>query len=286
RLRPALRQRAVDERRLRRGRVPRSAIEDGKPMTASRLSHAFLSSAAATLSLAALSLVPVASEAQRGPAPPSARESAPIDLTGYWVSVVTEDWRHRMATPRKGDYESVPLNAAGRRAADAWDLEQDNAAGLECKAFGVGGIMRQPGRLHVTWEDDDTLRIDFDAGSQTRLLHFDPAANPPGDELTWQGYSVAEWERPPAGAGAPVRAPIGNSTGPVAAGGGGRGLRGGPPPPSSIAEGGALKVVTTGFREGYLRKNGVPYSEDASITEYFHRLPEHPNGDVWLHVVT
>jgi hypothetical protein len=44
--------------------------------------------------------------------------------------------------------------------------------------------------------------------------------------------------------------------------------------------------VTTNFREGYLRKNGVPYSEQASITEYVHRLPVHPNGDTWLHVVT
>src|SRR5690606_9819829 len=261
---------------LRRSRVPGPATKDGKPMTESRRPPGPFSFAAVTLSLAALSLVPAA-EAQRGPAPPSARESAPIDLTGYWVSVVTEDWRHRMATPRKGDYESIPLNAAGRAAADAWDLEQDNAAGLQCKAFGVGGIMRQPGRLHITWESDDILRIDFDAGSQTRLLHFDPAASPPGSELTWQGYSVAEWERPPAGPDTPVRAPIGNSAGPVAAGGGGRGLRGGPPPPSSISEDGALKVVTTRFRSGYLRKNGVPYSEDASITEYFHRLPEHPN---------
>jgi len=251
-----------------------------------RRSSPLLACAAATLSVAALSLVATEGQAQRGPAPPSARDDAPIDLTGYWVSVVTEDWRHRMATPRKGDYESVPLNGEGRRAADQWDLEGDNAAGLECKAFGVGGIMRQPGRLHIEWEDDDTLRVDFDAGTQTRLLHFDPAATPSDDELTWQGHSVAEWERPPGRAGGPVRAPIGNSAGPVAAGGGGRGLRGGPAPPSSINEGGALKVVTTQFREGYLRKNGVPYSQDASITEYFHRLPEYPNGDVWLHVVT
>jgi hypothetical protein len=242
--------------------------------------------AAAALSLAALSLAPAVGDAQRAPAPPSAQESAPIDLTGYWVSVITEDWRHRMATPRKGDYESIPLNAEGRRVADQWDLEQDNAAGLECKAFGVGGILRQPGRLHITWEDPDTLRIDFDAGSQTRLLHFDPTSSAPDDEPTWQGYSVAEWQRPPGGPAAPVRAQIGNSSGPIAAGGGGRGLRGGPPPPSSISEGGALKVVTTNFRDGYLRKNGVPYSEDASITEYFHRLPQHPSGDVWLHVVT
>jgi hypothetical protein len=83
-----------------------------------------------------------------------------------------------------------------------------------------------------------------------------------------------------------VRAQLGNNAGPIAPGGGGRGQRGGPPPSASINQGGSLKVVTTNFREGYLRKNGVPYSENAAITEYFHRLPEHPNGDVWLHVVT
>ncbi len=223
--------------------------------------------------------------AQRGAAPAGDRESAPVDLTGYWVSVVSEDWRHRIATSRKGDYESVPLNAAGRRAADAWDLEADNAAGLQCKAFGIGGIMRQPGRLRIDWDDDTTLRIDFDAGTQTRLLHFDPAVRA-GGELTWQGHSSAEWERPPGGRGGTVRAQIGNVEGPVAPGGGGRGQRGGPPPSATIFQGGSLKVTTTNFRAGYLRKNGVPYSEDASITEYFHRLPTHPNGDVWLHVVT
>jgi len=224
--------------------------------------------------------------AQRGAAPPaSAREAAPVDLTGYWVSVVREDWRHRIATPRRGDYESVPLSAAGRRAADAWDLDADNAAGDQCRAFGIGGIMRQPGRLHIDWEDDDTLRIDFDAGTQTRLLHFDPTARP-GNELSWQGHSLAEWQRPPAARGGAVRAQLGNIEGPVAPGGGGRGQRGGPPPASSIYDGGSLAVTTTNFRSGYLRKNGVPYSEDASITEYFHRLPTHPNGDVWLLVIT
>ena len=40
---------------------------------------------------------------------------APEDLTGYWVSVVTEDWRFRMVTPAKGDFASVPLNGPGRR---------------------------------------------------------------------------------------------------------------------------------------------------------------------------
>ncbi len=214
----------------------------------------------------------------------SPRSAAPVDLTGYWVAVVTEDWRHRMATPRKGDFESLPLNTEGRRVANEWDLAADNAAGLECKAFGVGGLMRQPGRLHITWADDDTLQIDFDAGTQTRLLEL--GAQPRSGEPTWQGFSRAEWQRPPGGNQNPVRAQIGNSTGPIAPGGGGRGQRGGPPPSFSLAEGGSLKVVTTGFRAGYLRKNGVPYSDNATITEYFHRLPGAPNGDAWLHVLT
>lgn len=217
---------------------------------------------------------------QRGAQP--AKAIAPIDLTGYWVSVVSEDWRHRMMTPRKGDVESLPINAEGTRVANAWDLAKDNQAGLQCKAFGIGGIMRQPGRIHITWQDDNTLKMDFDAGTQTRLLYFDKSKQPSG-EKGWQGHSIAEWEGPALGqrGGAPR-----GTAAPRDPGGGGAGLRGGPAPPSSVLEGGSLKVVTTNFREGYLRKNGVPYSENASITEYIQRLPQHPNGDNWLLVVT
>ena len=234
--------------------------------------------------LAAISAQPAAAQPRAGAAQQTPRSAAPIDLTGYWVAVVTEDWRHRMATARKGDFESLPLNAEGRRVANEWNLEADNAAGMQCKAYGVGGLMRQPGRLHITWADDDTLKVEFDAGTQTRLLEFG-AASAPGGEPTWQGFSRAEWQRPPGGNQNPVRAQIGNSAGPIAPGGGGRGQRGGPAPSAALTEGGALKVSTTGFRAGYLRKNGVPYSENATITEYFHRLPDAGAGD-WLHVLT
>jgi hypothetical protein len=215
------------------------------------------------------------------------RAAAPVDLTGYWVAVVSEDWRHRMATPKRGDFESLSLSGEGSRVANAWDLAKDDAAGLQCKAFGVGGIMRQPGRLHITWQDDNTLKMEFDAGTQTRLLYFDRTKQPTG-EKTWQGLSIAQWEGPGGGGrgGAAVRAQIGNSTGPVAPGGGGRGQRGGPALASSINQGGSLKIVTTHFKEGYLRKNGVPYSENASITEYVHRLPSEPGEDTWLLVIT
>jgi hypothetical protein len=234
--------------------------------------------------LAAAAVAHAQGRGQRG-APVSAKAVAPVELTGYWVSVVSEDWRHRMTTPRKGDYESLPLNAEGRRVADIWDLAKDDQAGVQCKAFGIGGIMRQPGRLHITWQDDNTLKMDFDAGTQTRLLYFDKSKMPASEKAdkTWQGISFAQWEGPALGQRG--RGAAGPSA-PRDAGGGGQGLRGGPAPPSAVLEGGALKVVTTHFREGYLRKNGVPYSEDATVTEYIHRLPQHPNGDNWLLVVT
>src|SRR5215204_724155 len=103
------------------------------------------------------------------PEPPRpAREAAPVELTGTWVSVVTEDWEWRMVTPKKGDVESVPLNPEGRRVAELWDPSKD---GL-CEAYGVGGIMRMPGRLRISWQDDSTMKIETDAGQQTRLLRF------------------------------------------------------------------------------------------------------------------
>ena len=99
------------------------------------------------------------------------RAQAPRDITGYWVSVVSEDWHWRMVTPRKGDFTSLPLNDEGRRVANAWDPSKEKPADA-CKPFGAPAIMRVPGRVHVTWADDATLRIDTDAGQQTRRLHF------------------------------------------------------------------------------------------------------------------
>ena len=227
---------------------------------------------------------------QAGP-PQTARQAAPIDLTGTWVSVVTEDWRWRMATPPKGDVASVPVSAEGRKAAQGWDLAADNAGGNQCKAFGVGGIMRQPGRLRISWQDDETLKLEFDAGTQTRLLNFDRSKQAPA-EKSWQGFSLAQWEGPGVGRGASaatdVRVTGGGTLSRGVPGGGGQGLRGGPPPrqQAEINSGGDLRIVTTNFREGYLRKNGVPYSEQATMTEYIHRLPTHPNGDSWLQVIT
>ncbi len=114
-------------------------------------------------------------DAQRGaqPQPPQTpRAAAPIDLTGFWVSLVTNEWRWRMLAPTKGDYAVLPLNAEGRRIADTWDPDRDEASGNQCRSYGAAVIMQVPGRLRIAWEKDDVLRMDIDAGTQTRLFQF------------------------------------------------------------------------------------------------------------------
>ena len=207
-------------------------------------------------SLCLASLTAYAQGRGGAPQPPATPQAAaPIDITGYWVSLVTEDWRYRMATPPKGDFLGVPLNQAGRDAANAWDPAKEEAAGEQCKAYGIGGIMRMPTRLHITWQDNSALKVETDAGTQTRILGFAPSQRPGGD---WQGVSVASWDR---------QATVMGSG------------RGGPPP------GGSLKVVTSKMKPGFLRKNGVPYSADAVVTEYFDRFDQ-PNGESLLMVIT
>jgi hypothetical protein len=187
-----------------------------------------------------------ASGQQAPPAPINARQSALLDLTGQWVSVITEDWRWRMVTPPKGDTASVPLNPAGRKLADAWDLAADRARGDLCKAFGPPSLIRQPTRLRIRWEDDNTMLLEFDAGTQARRLHFTPAA---AAARSLQGQSQAKWFRQAQNRGIFGR--------------GGR------------AAGGSLEVVTTNLRAGYLRPNGVPYSERTL-----------PDDGTWLIVTT
>jgi hypothetical protein len=202
----------------------------------------------------------------RGGPPPTPRAAAPVDFTGNWVSVVSEDWRWRMITPPKGDYANIPLNAAARKAADGWDPARDEAAGEQCKGYAAPAIMREPTRLRISWTDDYTLNIETDAGMQTRILRFARPENAPSasaGQRSWQGLSVARWEPPPQG---------------------GRGLNLGLAPRAG-SQGRSLEVVTTQIRPGYLRKNGVPFSENASVTEYFDLFPE-PDGPDWFVVTT
>jgi len=248
--------------------------------------------AAAVISLSVVSMV----EAQgRGGPPPTARAMAPIDLTGYWTAVITEDWHVRMLTAPKGDFGSgaggaieipgvgpiglganpadkgnIPYKPAGAQAAMQWDPARDEAEGNACKAYGAPGLMRLPTRLHITWQDENTLSVEADYGTQTRLFHFGPPPRasqldfgnatylpaeaprletPAGVEPSWQGYSRGSWTI--------------------------MGRDGTP------EHGGSLKVVTTHLKPGYYWKNGMPYTGNALLTEYF-RVMDLPDKSRWI----
>ena len=234
----------------------------------------------------------------RGGAPPTAKASAPIDLTGYWTAVITEDWHMRMLTAPKGDFgigaagavvipgghaygtganpsegANIPYKTMGAQAAMKWDPAKDEAEGNTCKAFGAPGIMRQPTHLHITWQDDNTLKLEADFGMQTRVFHFAPPPQggsisfssgayvppeipkmelPAGLEPSWQGYSIASWTIM----------------------GGGR----------NYERGGTLNIVTTHLKPGYYWRNGMPYTGDAVLTEHF-RVLNLPDGSSWITLV-
>jgi len=205
--------------------------------------------------------LPVQMRAQQQAARPAdsvpAKAAAPIDFTGYWVAVITQDWRWRMVTPAKGDYAGVPITAEAKRVGDTWDPAKDESTGAMCKSYGAPELMHAPTRLHITWQDDNTLKVETDYGIQTRLLHFGGWKGTATASL--QGDSAATWEfarvmtrgrdgDPEAGRG-PVQLHYGD-----------------------------LRVVTNHFSGGYLRKNGLPYSVNAVLTEYWDLFKEE-NGD-------
>lgn len=209
------------------------------------------------LSLTAAATTPMA--VAQGEALPagSARVRAPVDLTGYWVSIVTQDWLFRMVVLQRGQYNNVPINAKSMAFADAWDRARDEAAGKQCEAYGAAAIMQVPERLHISWQDDNTLRVDTDAGRQTRLLHFSATAPSVTVAPSWQGDTSAQWMVYRDRTAAPGAAP----------------------------QYGWLKAATDNLLPGLLRKNGVPYSAQTRMTESW-VLNVEDDGDQWLTVNT
>jgi hypothetical protein len=194
---------------------------------------------------------PAPGQAAGGGRGAGARAAAPVDLTGYWVSIVTEDWIERMSP-------DSPPSGVGRGGRGAFDGGGGAAAPTPasasakpepCRAYGAAGSLRVPGRLNISWADDNTLKIDMDAGTQTRLLHFTPTAPPA--QRTLQGHSAATWD--------------------LGARGGRGGGRGGAPAPAAAPAWGSLRVVTTNMTGGYLLSSRASYSENATLTEHFTR---------------
>jgi hypothetical protein len=253
--------------------------------------------AALVLACAAASASRVTAQVAQGAPPPPAvqqpaRIAAPVDFTGTWASVVTEDWQWRFVTPIVGDYTGVPLNSVGDKTARAWNHEADVKAGEQCKGFGAAAINRLPTRMQISWVDDNTMKLDWDLGTQSRLVYFDKSKAPAGPP-SYQGHAIGEWIDLPAaggrgGGGARGAGRDGGAgRGDAAAGGRGAGRAGGGrgrgAAPAERA--GGLRIVTTNLKAQYLRQNGVPVSDKAVVTEYLDIVPS-PDGSQWLIVKT
>jgi hypothetical protein len=215
--------------------------------------------------LASIALADVTAAQPRRPTQAAAattgRAAAPIDITGNWVSLITDDWVYRMITPAKGDVSYIPLNAEGRRIAEGWDPARDQAAGEECKGYSAPAIMRLPSRVAISWQDDNTLELDIDTGMQTRLFHF--GQREPQGARSWQGWSAASWQ-------------LSGTT---------EQFYPGPTSLGAVKRAGSLRVDTNNLRAGYLRKNGVPFSENAFMTEYYNLIVE-DDGNQYLVIQT
>ena len=180
----------------------------------------------------------------------NARADAPWDPTGYWTSVVTADWRDRMVIPMRGDYAGIPINQAAKTFADRWNRAADEAAGKQCEAYGAGSVMINPEHLHITWQDNNTLKVETDQGMQTRVFNFDaPDDKTASRPDSLQGYSRAQWHRPPTSTPPPVTPDSQRRV--------------------SAPVGGTLGIFTDHLLPGLLRKNGVPHSAGATIREYW-----------------
>ena len=224
------------------------------------------------------------------PAPATPKSAAPIDLTGTWVSIVTEDWRYRMLTAPKGDFYSLPINAEAKKVSLAYTPTQADA----CKNYHAPTLLRVPTRVRFSWDSDATLKLETDAGKQTRLFTFPSSAataayTASGATLvqastaarTMQGVSRAQWQTPQATRTYWQKVPAQDPNTP---GFPGINMQGPPAPPDPRNLGGSLRVTTTNILPGFLRNNGVPFSESAVLTEYFD-LQKEANGDQWM-VVT
>ena len=141
---------------------------------------------ASTVNLQALAAGPQRGQGGQAARPP--REAAPVDLTGYWVSVVSEDWRFRMTMAQKGDWDIFPLTQEGLRVAEA----ANPAAEDPCKAYGAGHHAHSRA-LEYHLGNDSTLRIDTDSGQQRRTLRFGQSTPPAQPAL--QGHSISRLGR-------------------------------------------------------------------------------------------
>src|SRR3974377_1188998 len=176
----------------------------------------------------------------------SAPLTAQVSLAGGWENKLHEDFPDRLAGPELGDYTVLPVNGAARARAEAWDASLIALPEYQCRVH--------PSDYASSFAD---IRIweEFDKDTQTLLaIHL--------HHFAW-GTERTIWMdgRPRAPDYAPHTS-MGFSTGKW--------------------DGDILTVTTDHLKEGWIRRNGVPRSDRALVTEHFIR---NGGGMTWVVVI-
>lgn len=165
---------------------------------------------------------------------------AQLDLTGIWSPVFHEDQPERIPGPELADFVGLPINAAARQWALAWDPSRLTAPEHQCQVHTVAYMYRGPLLLRI-WEDRDPQTQDLIAirqyisnYEQHRTIYMDGRPHPPEYAAhTWMGFSTGKWE------------------------------------------GNILTVTTTHIKQGWHRRNGLPSSDRITLVEHFIRHDDH-----------
>jgi hypothetical protein len=169
-----------------------------------------------------------------------------IDLSGEWNNIAFEDQADRRNGPELGDYTGFPLNDAARLRADSWMASIWSLPEWQCRPHPADYITVGPSTLHI-WKELTPL---------TRQV------------VAWHMEWLRSKERVIYMDGRPHPSPDalhtwgGFSTGKW--------------------EGNTLTITTTHLKEGYLRRNGVPRSDLATMTEH---LVRHADYLEWVTII-
>src|SRR5579883_136014 len=162
-----------------------------------------------------------------------------IDLSGEWSNLTHEDVNHRQSV-EIGDYAGLPINDAGRFKAESWDESVLATHERQCIPHVVTYAMRgQPGAMRISKIDDP------DTG---QIIAYTIHGNYGRPRTIWMDgrphpsiYAPHTW--------------AGFSTGKW--------------------EGNALVVTTTHIKMGWIMRNGVPVSDQSTMSEHFIRHEGH-----------
>jgi hypothetical protein len=170
--------------------------------------------------------------------------SAGLDLSGNWQPVFHEDQPERGQGPELVDYAGLPITEAARAFALAWDASRLTLPEHQCRVHVVSYIYRGPLALRI-WEEKDPQ-------SQRVIAIRQYISTYEQNRTIWMDG------RPHPPESAPHTF-MGFSTGKW--------------------EGNTLTVYTTHIKQGWIRRNGLPLSDQATLIEHFIRY-----GDIMTHV--